>query len=60
MMQIFIINIIHPSLRTKKIRGHKDLYASSINIDIRLIWFYENDQLIVLVDIGHHDILKKI
>lgn len=58
-MQIFIINNLHPSLRTKKIRGHKDLYESSINMDIRIIWFYENDELIVLVDIGHHDILKR-
>jgi len=29
-------------------------------MDIRIIWFYESDELIVLVDIGHHDLLKKI
>lgn len=28
-------------------------------MDIRMIWFYENDELIILLDIGHHDILKK-
>lgn len=27
-------------------------------MDIRIIWYYENQELIVLVDIGHHDILK--
>ena len=47
------------SLRTKKIQGQKDLYESSINMDIRVIWYFENEELIILVDIGHHDILKK-
>ena len=57
-MKIFVENIMHPSLRTKKIQGQEDLYESSINMDIRIIWYLENDILIVLVDIGHHDILK--
>ncbi len=25
-------------------------------MDIRIIWYYENQELIVLVDIGHHKI----
>lgn len=29
-------------------------------MDIRIIWFFENEELIVLVDIGHNDIFKKI
>ena len=58
-MSLFIENVLHPSLRTKKIQGHKDLYESSINMDIRIIWYFENEELIILVDIGHHDILKK-
>jgi mRNA-degrading endonuclease YafQ of YafQ-DinJ toxin-antitoxin module len=57
-MKIFIENNLHPSLRTKKINGHKDLFESSINMDIRIIWYYENQTIIVLIDIGHHDILK--
>lgn len=28
-------------------------------MDIRIIWFYENDELIILLDIGHHDMLNK-
>ena len=59
-MRLFVQDVLHPSLRTKKIKGHKDLYESSINMDIRIIWYFENDELIVLVDIGHHDILKKL
>lgn len=58
-MSLFIENVLHPSLRTKKIKGHQDLYESSINMDIRIIWYFENEELIILVDIGHHDILKK-
>ena len=27
--------------------------------DIRIIWYYEGDKMIILVDIGHHDILKQ-
>lgn len=58
-MKLFIENVLHPSLRTKKIKGYKDLYESSINMDIRIIWYFENEKLIILLDIGHHDILKK-
>lgn len=58
-MEIFIENVLHPSLRTKKLQGQKNLYESSINMDIRIIWYFENEELIVLIDIGHHDVLKK-
>ena len=37
----------------------KDLYESSINMSIRIIWYFENEELIILVDIAHHDILKR-
>lgn len=58
-MEIFVQNILHPSLRTKKLQGQNDLYESSINMDIRIIWYFENEELIVLIDIGHHDILNR-
>ena len=28
-------------------------------MDIRIIWYYEGDKLIILVDVGHHDILDQ-
>ena len=59
-MELFINNVLHPSLRTKKIKGFDNFYESSINMDIRIIWYFENDELIILVDIGHHDIFKKL
>lgn len=58
-LKIFIENPTHPSLRTKKIQGVDDLWETSVNMDIRIIWFYENNELIFLLDIGHHDILDK-
>ena len=57
-LQLLTENPIHPSLRTKHIQGTTDLFECSINMDIRVIWFYEGDKMIILVDVGHHDILK--
>ena len=52
-------NPLHPSLRTKRIQGTTDLFESSANMDVRIIWYYEGDKMIILVDVGHHDILKQ-
>lgn len=52
-------NPTHPSLRTKRIQGTPDLFECSVNMSIRIIWYYENDTMIILVDVGHHDILKQ-
>ena len=52
-------NPMHPSLRTKRIQGTRDLFECSVNMDIRIIWFYEGSTVIVLVDVGHHDILNQ-
>lgn len=52
-------NPMHPSLRTKRIQGTVDLFECSVNMDIRIIWYYEGDRMIILVDVGHHDILNQ-
>ena len=52
-------NPLHPSLRTKRIQGTTNLFECSVNMDIRIIWYYEGNQIIVLLDVGHLDILKK-
>ncbi len=59
-LTIFVENHKHPTLRTKKIRGSQILFESSINMSIRVIWIYKNDNLILMLDIGHHDILKRM
>ena len=50
-------NPFHPSLRTKRIQGSDGLFECSVNMDIRIIWYYEGDRMIILLDVGHHDIL---
>ena len=59
-LSFFIEHHQHPSLRTKKIKGSEILYESSINMSIRVIWTYKNDDLILMLDIGHYDILKRL
>lgn len=58
-IKFFVEDPRHTSLRTKKIQGADGIWESSINMDIRIIWFYEGDDLIFLLDIGHHKILDK-
>ncbi len=58
-MQLLAQNPMHPSLRTKRIQGNEELFECSVNMDIRIIWYYEDDKVIVTVDVGHHDILKQ-
>ena len=50
-------NPMHPSLRTKRIQDTRDLFECSVNMDVRIIWYYKGDKMIILVDVGHHDIL---
>jgi mRNA interferase RelE/StbE len=58
-LELLVENPMHPSLRTKRIQGTEDLYECSVNMDIRIIWSYEGNTMIILVDVGHHDILKQ-
>ena len=58
-LELLAKNPNHPSLRTKRIQGTNDLFESSINMDIRIIWHYDETPIINLVDVGHHDILKQ-
>ena len=57
-IEILAVNPLHPSLRTKRIKGTEDMFECSINMDIRIIWHYENNRM-MLLSVGHHDILKK-
>lgn len=58
-LELLAENPSHPSLRTKRIQGTSDLFECSVNMDIRIIWYYEGNKTIIIVDIGHHDILKQ-
>ena len=57
-LKILSENPFYPSLRTKKVQGFDDIFEMSVNMDIRILWRYENSVIILLIDIGHHkDIL---
>lgn len=54
---LFQENIMHPSLRVKKLKGYKNRFEFSVNMDIRVIWKYDGDNIVVFLDVGHHDII---
>ena len=56
-LQLLSQNPFHPSLRTKKIQSLEDVFECSVNMDIRILWTYKDGKIILLLDIGHHDIL---
>ena len=53
-LDIMLDNPQHPSLRTKKIQGQKDIFESSITMGVRITWQYIDDG-IYLRNIGEHD-----
>ncbi len=57
-LKILAENPFYPSLRTKKVQGFDNIFEMSVNMDIRILWRYEDGVIILLIDIGHHkDIL---
>jgi mRNA-degrading endonuclease RelE of RelBE toxin-antitoxin system len=63
------INIIkenspdYPSLKTRKVtrdsrKSRKQLYESRVNDDIRLVWHFNDDRIIFMIRVGHHDVEK--
>lgn len=53
-LKLLAQNPFHPSLRTKKVQGLDKVFEMSVNMDIRILWRYENGIIILLIDIGHH------
>lgn len=53
-LKILVQNPFYPSLRTKKIQGLDSVFEMSINMDLRILWKYENGTIILLLNVGHH------
>ena len=55
-LKILQKDYLHPSLRTKR---HKSsgCFESSINMNYRIIWNFEEDTIILLIAVGTHKIL---
>jgi len=58
-LELFAENPMHPSLRTKRVQGTDRMFECSINLDLRVIWHHNGDDLIILADVGRHSILRK-
>jgi len=66
----FITNQQHPSLHTKKMQGHDNVWEARVDLSYRFTFHYEiieienetdseDDTLCILRNIGSHDILNK-
>lgn len=55
-------NPFYPLLRSKKIKGTAALFECSVNMDIRIIWKYNEPEkdLLIMLDVGHHSIVDKM
>ena len=58
-LELLMQDPLYPSLRTKRLQGTTDSFKFSVNMDVRVIWQYDGDTIILLLDIGHHDILNQ-
>jgi len=56
-LELLVQNPFHPSLRTKKVQALDGVFECSVNMSIRILWKYKDRALILLLDIGRHDIL---
>ena len=55
-LELFTDNPFNPSLRTHKLKGRLNGYWSfSIEYDLRVIFYFEDEETVVLFDIGSHD-----
>lgn len=52
-LKLLMQDPFYPSLRTKKIQGLDGVFEMSVNMDIRILWRYENGVIILLMNIGH-------
>jgi mRNA interferase RelE/StbE len=50
----------HNSLRTKKYISIEGMMESSVNMSLRILWRYYGRGEIVLIAVGHHDLLKSM
>jgi mRNA interferase RelE/StbE len=59
-LKMLQIDPFQRSLRTKKIKGLKGLFECSVSMDIRILWCYQEDSILLMLDIGHHSIVDHL
>ncbi|MBI2453432.1 type II toxin-antitoxin system RelE/ParE family toxin [Candidatus Peregrinibacteria bacterium] len=59
--QLFFKNIFHPSLHTEKLKPrHKNIWSFRVDKNYRVIFSVSSQDTILLIDIGPHNMYKKI
>ncbi len=46
-------------MRRKKKECRKVLFETRVNRDIRLVWYFDDDKIIFMLRVGHHDVEKQ-
>jgi len=46
-----------PFFAHKKVQSLEDVFECSVNMDIRILWTYREGKIILLINIGNHDII---
>jgi len=58
---LLFANIFHPSLHTEKLEPkHKNIWSFRVDRNYRVIFTIPDKETILLLDIGSHDIYRKI
>jgi len=57
-LSLFLADMLHPSLRVKKIQGVQNRWEGSITMKYRFTFHFEDD-VVVFRAIGSHDILLR-
>ena len=58
--QLFLQNLFHPSLNTEKLEPrNKNIWSFRIDWNFRVIFTFPDQETILLLDIGPHDIYRK-
>lgn len=59
--RLFLKNLFHSSLHTEKLEPkHKNIWSFRIDKNLRVIFTFIETQTILMLDIGPHDIYKKL
>lgn len=55
-LKFFSIDPFHSQLKTHKLTGNlSDFWSFSVQHDLRVIFYFENDSTVILTDVGSHD-----
>ena len=58
-LKLLTENPSHPSLRVKKIQGSRDIFETSLTMNIRVTFVYLKSNTVYLRNVGEHDITLK-